>query len=56
MLGHSYGSVVVGVTARDHGLAADSVVFVGLARASASTTAADLGVPRRVWASTAPTT
>jgi uncharacterized protein YukE len=29
VLGHSYGSLVVATTARDHGLAADDVVFVG---------------------------
>jgi hypothetical protein len=53
VVGHSYGSLVVGVTARDHGLAADDVVFlgspgVGVRRAS------DLGLPAdRVWSSTA---
>ena len=29
VLGHSYGSLVVGTAARDHGLAADALVFVG---------------------------
>lgn len=29
VLGYSYGSLVVGAAARDHGLAADDVVFVG---------------------------
>ncbi|HEX6871261.1 MAG TPA: alpha/beta hydrolase [Micromonosporaceae bacterium] len=29
VLGHSYGSLVVGLTSRDHGLAADDLVFVG---------------------------
>ena len=29
VLGHSYGSLVVGTAARDHGLSADALVFVG---------------------------
>ncbi|PZG12688.1 hypothetical protein C1I95_25235 [Micromonospora craterilacus] len=54
VLGHSYGSLVVGTAARDHGLAADALVFlgspgVGVAHAS------ELGMPPgQVWASTAP--
>ncbi|MEU8255785.1 alpha/beta hydrolase [Micromonospora inaquosa] len=54
VLGHSYGSVVVGVAAREHGLAADALVFVGSPGVGASH-AAELGVPAgEVWASTAP--
>ncbi|MEU0549316.1 alpha/beta hydrolase [Micromonospora sp. NPDC005979] len=54
VLGHSYGSLVVGVAAREHGLAADALMFVGspgvgVARAD------ELGVPAgQVWASRAP--
>ncbi|KXK60199.1 hypothetical protein AWW66_20195 [Micromonospora rosaria] len=54
VLGHSYGSVVVGVAARDHGLAADAVVFVGSPGVGVDR-AADLRVPPgQVWSSTAP--
>ncbi|WFE51804.1 alpha/beta hydrolase [Micromonospora sp. WMMD1155] len=53
VLGHSYGSLVVGVTAREHGLAADALVFVGSPGVGASH-AAELGVPPgEVWASSA---
>jgi Alpha/beta hydrolase len=53
VLGHSYGSLVVGMTARDHGLAADSLVFlgspgVGVDHAGALRLPAD-----RIWSSTA---
>ncbi|WP_433115501.1 alpha/beta hydrolase [Micromonospora sp. CA-246542] len=54
VLGHSYGSLVVGVAAREHGLAADALMFVGspgvgVARAD------ELGIPAgQVWASRAP--
>ncbi|MGC4854391.1 alpha/beta hydrolase [Micromonospora sp. DT4] len=54
VLGHSYGSLVVGMAAREHGLAADALMFVGspgvgVARAD------ELGVPAgQVWASSAP--
>ncbi|MEU5965790.1 alpha/beta hydrolase [Micromonospora parva] len=54
VLGHSYGSVVVGVAAREHGLDADALVFVGSPGVGASH-AGELGVPPgEVWASTAP--
>ncbi|GGM50553.1 hypothetical protein GCM10011608_39360 [Micromonospora sonchi] len=54
VLGHSYGSLVVGTTARDHGLAADALVFLGSPGVGV-THAAELGVPPgQVWASTAP--
>ncbi|MGC5308235.1 alpha/beta hydrolase [Micromonospora zamorensis] len=54
VLGHSYGSLVVGMAAREHGLAADALVFVGSPGVGASH-AAELGVPaQEVWASSAP--
>ncbi|MBM0277345.1 alpha/beta hydrolase, partial [Micromonospora tarensis] len=54
VLGHSYGSLVVGVAAREHGLAADALVFVGSPGVGVSR-AAELGVPpAEVWASSAP--
>ncbi|RAO38895.1 uncharacterized protein ONO86_04383 [Micromonospora noduli] len=54
VLGHSYGSLVVGVAAREHGLAADALVFVGSPGVGASH-ATELGVPPgEVWASSAP--
>ncbi|MEV7331770.1 alpha/beta hydrolase [Micromonospora sp. NPDC093244] len=54
VLGHSYGSLVVGVAAREHGLAADALMFVGSPGVGA-THAAELGVPPgQVWASSAP--
>jgi hypothetical protein len=53
VLGHSYGSLVVGATARDHGLAADSVIFVGSPGVGVDH-ASQLGLPPdRVWSSTA---
>ncbi|MEV1288453.1 alpha/beta hydrolase [Micromonospora sp. NPDC049679] len=53
VLGHSYGSLVVGATARDHGLAADSLVFVGSPGVGVDR-AADLRMPPgQVWSSTA---
>jgi hypothetical protein len=53
VLGHSYGSLVVGATARDHGLAADHLVFVGSPGVGVDR-AADLNLPAgRVWSSTA---
>jgi len=53
VLGHSYGSTVVGFTARDRGLDADDVIFVGSPGAGVAH-AGDLGVPAgHVWASTA---
>ncbi|MFU8871820.1 alpha/beta hydrolase [Micromonospora sp. SL4-19] len=54
VLGHSYGSVVVGTAARDHGLSADALVFVGSPGVGVRH-AGELGVPPgQVWASTAP--
>ncbi|MEU5782736.1 alpha/beta hydrolase [Micromonospora lupini] len=54
VLGHSYGSLVVGVAAREHGLAADALMFVGSPGVGAAH-AAELGVPAgEVWASSAP--
>ncbi|SDY76164.1 Alpha/beta hydrolase [Micromonospora pattaloongensis] len=53
VLGHSYGSLVVGATARDHGLAADSLVFVGSPGVGVDR-ATDLHMPAgEVWSSTA---
>ncbi|HEY3010723.1 MAG TPA: alpha/beta hydrolase [Micromonosporaceae bacterium] len=53
VVAHSYGSLVVGVTARDHGLAADDVVFLGSPGVGVRH-AAELGLPTdRVWSSTA---
>ncbi|WP_328420410.1 alpha/beta hydrolase family protein [Micromonospora sp. NBC_00389] len=54
VLGHSYGSLVVGMAAREHGLAADALVFVGSPGVGAAH-AAELGLlPGQVWASSAP--
>ncbi|MDR7279407.1 alpha/beta hydrolase [Catenuloplanes atrovinosus] len=50
VLGHSYGTVVTGVTARDLGLAADGVVLLASPGAGVAH-ATELGVPE-VWAST----
>ncbi|MGB2568554.1 alpha/beta hydrolase [Micromonospora citrea] len=53
VLGHSYGSVVVGNAARDHGLAADALVFVGSPGVGVDRAEA-LRLPSgQVWASTA---
>jgi hypothetical protein len=53
VLGHSYGSLVAGVTARDRGLDTDDLVFVGSPGAGVDR-AADLGLsPHDVWSSTA---
>ncbi|MFI5935678.1 alpha/beta hydrolase [Actinoplanes sp. NPDC051494] len=52
VLGHSYGSLVVGEAAARPGLAADSVVFVGSPGVGVDS-AAELAVPRdEVWAAT----
>ena len=52
VLGHSYGSLVVGTAARTAGLQADSVVFVGSAGVGVDS-AARLHVPHgQVWSST----
>ncbi|MGC4887734.1 alpha/beta hydrolase [Micromonospora sp. DT227] len=54
VLGHSYGSLVVGTAARDHGLGADALVFVGSPGVGVDH-AAELRMPAgQVWASTAP--
>jgi hypothetical protein len=53
IVGHSYGSLVVGTAAREHGLPVDDVVFVGSPGVGADR-ANDLGAPAgHVWASTA---
>ncbi|MFI7219030.1 alpha/beta hydrolase [Micromonospora maritima] len=53
VLGHSYGSVVVGTAARDHGLGADALVFVGSPGVGVDH-AAELRMPAgQVWAATA---
>ncbi|MFB9237427.1 alpha/beta hydrolase [Plantactinospora siamensis] len=53
VLGHSYGSLVVGSTARLPGFAADALVLVGSPGVGVEH-AADLGLPAgRVWATTA---
>jgi hypothetical protein len=52
VLGHSYGSLVVGHAAADPGLAADGIVFVGSPGVGVDT-AADLHVPAgHVWSTT----
>ncbi|SCG34539.1 alpha/beta hydrolase [Micromonospora halophytica] len=53
VLGHSYGSVVVGNAARDHGLAADALVFVGSPGVGVDRAEALRLPPGQVWASTA---
>jgi len=53
VLGHSYGSTVVGYTARDRGLDADDAIFVGSPGVGVAH-ASELGLPAgHVWASTA---
>lgn len=53
VLGHSYGSLVAGVTARDRGLDADDLVFVGSPGVGVDR-AAQLRLPAgHVWSSTA---
>jgi Alpha/beta hydrolase len=53
VVGHSYGSLVVGATARDLGLAADEVVFLGSPGVGVDH-ASQLGLPGdRVWSATA---
>ncbi|MEU8259964.1 alpha/beta hydrolase [Micromonospora sp. NPDC048999] len=54
VLGHSYGSVVVGMTARDHGLSADALVFVGSPGVGVEHAGELRMLPGQVWASTAP--
>lgn len=51
VLGHSYGSTVVGYTAKDHGLDADDVIFVGSPGVGVDK-ATDLRLDRdQVWSS-----
>jgi hypothetical protein len=53
VLGHSYGTLAAGVTARDAGLDADDLVFVGSPGAGVDR-AGELGLPAgHVWSSTA---
>jgi hypothetical protein len=52
VLGHSYGSLVVGSAARAPGLAADDVVFVGSPGVGAESVAELHVPPGRVWSST----
>ncbi|MEV4618699.1 alpha/beta hydrolase [Asanoa sp. NPDC049573] len=53
VLGHSYGALTVGTTAREQGLAADDLVFVGAPGVGADRASA-LGLPPgHVWSSTA---
>ncbi|GIG65061.1 alpha/beta hydrolase [Phytomonospora endophytica] len=51
MVGHSYGSTVIGVTARDHGLDVNNMVFVGSPGVGVDT-APELGIdPNNVYSS-----
>jgi len=53
VLGHSYGSTVVGYTARDNGLDVDGLIFVGSPGVGVDN-ASQLGIdPGHVWSSTA---
>ncbi|AGZ39252.1 alpha/beta hydrolase [Actinoplanes friuliensis] len=53
LLGHSYGSLVVGEAAAERGLAADDVVFVGSPGVGVDSAAELHGAPAgRVWSST----
>lgn len=53
VIGHSYGTTVVGHTARDAGLDADNVVFAGSPGVGVDH-ASELGIPQdNVWATTA---
>ncbi|SCE78556.1 Alpha/beta hydrolase [Micromonospora viridifaciens] len=54
VLGHSYGSVVVGIAARDHGLSADALVFVGSPGVGVEHAGELRMPPGQVWVSTAP--
>lgn len=51
VLGHSYGSTVVGHAAREHGLAADDLVFVGSPGVGTDTVVGLGHDPDRVWSS-----
>jgi hypothetical protein len=52
VLGHSYGSLVVGTAAAEKGLAADDVVFVGSPGVGVDSAAQLQVPPGRVWSST----
>lgn len=53
VLGHSYGSTLVGYAARDHGLAANDIAFIGSPGVGVDN-ANELGVPgQHVWSGTA---
>ncbi len=52
VIGYSYGALVVGETARDNGIRADDLVFLGSAGVGVDH-ASDLGDPQRVWAASA---
>jgi pimeloyl-ACP methyl ester carboxylesterase len=55
VLGHSYGSLVIGMTAHDRGLDVDDAIFVGSPGVGVDR-AGDLGLPvGHVWSSTART-
>ncbi|MEU8007006.1 alpha/beta hydrolase [Catellatospora sp. NPDC049111] len=53
LIGHSYGSLTVGVTERDGTVAADEIVALGSPGMGVGS-AAELARPGHVWASTAP--
>lgn len=53
LLGHSYGSLVIGVTARDGGLDADELVFVGSPGVGAGRVSGLKFPAEHVWSSTA---
>ncbi|MDI2031683.1 alpha/beta hydrolase [Saccharopolyspora sp. TS4A08] len=53
VIGHSYGTTEVGYAARDHGIHADNIVFLGSPGVGVDH-ASELGVdPNRVWSGTA---
>jgi pimeloyl-ACP methyl ester carboxylesterase len=52
LVGHSYGSLVVGTAARTGGLAADEIVFVGSPGVGVDSAAGLAVPPDRVWSST----
>jgi pimeloyl-ACP methyl ester carboxylesterase len=55
VLGHSYGSLVVGVAAARPGLAADSVVFVGSPGVGVDSVSQLHAPPGQVWSTTSRT-
>ncbi|MGR6322120.1 alpha/beta hydrolase [Micromonospora soli] len=54
VLGHSYGALVVGSAARDHGLSADALVFVGSPGVGVDHATELRMPPGQVWSATAP--